>query len=205
MRGAIPRALERAVAALAATWEYDISGAEHLRGVWPNGQPAVWALWHGNFLPLLWLHRNDQVTILVSHHRDGDHLADLAAKWGYRILRGSSTRGAVAGLLGLIRTLRRGGQVALAADGPRGPQGRVKGGAVAAAFGTGAPIVPVGVAAARAWRLRSWDGFLVPRPWARIKVAYGPPLFVAPRHQSLASGTRELQEQLECVSRLAAC
>lgn len=205
MRGAIPRALERAVAALAATWEYHISGTEHLRGVGAKGRPVVWALWHGAFLPLLWLHRHDQVTILVSRHRDGDHLAELAAKWGYRILRGSSTRGAVAGLLGLIRTLRRGGHVALAADGPRGPQGRVKGGAVAAAFETGAPIIPVGAAAARAWRLPSWDGFLVPQPWARIKVAYGQPLFVPPHHECLRSGSQELQERLECMSRLAAC
>jgi lysophospholipid acyltransferase (LPLAT)-like uncharacterized protein len=192
------------VAALATTWEYDISGAEHLRDLWPNGRPVVWALWHGDFLPLIWLHRNDDVTILVSRHRDGDHLAEVAGRWGYRVLRGSSTRGAVAGLLGLVRTLRGGGQVAVAADGPRGPQGLVKRGAVAAAFETGAPIVPVGAAAARAWRLRSWDGFLVPQPWARIKVAYGRPLFLPRRRESLKRGVRELQEQLECVSRLAA-
>lgn len=191
--------------ALAATWRFEILGREQLAGIWTGDQPAIWALWHGQFLPLLWLHRNDGTTLLLSRHRDADHLARVAARWGYRTIRGSSTRGAVAGLLGLIRSLRRGRQVAIAADGPRGPRESAKPGAVAAALSTGAPIIPVAASAYPAWRLGSWDGFLVPAPWARVRVAYGAPLSVpATGRRDLLPATSRLQERLEQVSRLAA-
>ncbi|MBI4421451.1 MAG: DUF374 domain-containing protein, partial [Gemmatimonadetes bacterium] len=119
--------------ALAATWRYEITGREHLSGFWPGGRPAIWVMWHGHFLPLLWLHRNGGTALLISRHRDAGPLARVATRWGYRTLRGSSTRGGAAALLGMIRSLRRGGQVAIAADGPRGPRASVKPGAVAAA------------------------------------------------------------------------
>lgn len=191
--------------ALAATWRFEIVGREHLAGIRRGNQPAIWALWHGHFLPLLWLHRHDGTTLLVSRHHDADHLARVAARWGYRTLRGSSTRGGVAGLLGLIRSLRRGAQIAIAADGPRGPRERAKPGAVAAALSTGAPIIPVAASARPAWRVGSWDGFLVPAPWARVRVAYGAPLSVpATGRRNLLPATSRLQERLEQVSRLAA-
>lgn len=191
--------------ALAATWRFEIVGREHLAGVRQRSRPAIWALWHGHFLPLLWLHRHDGTTLLISRHRDAEHLASVAARWGYRTLRGSSTRGGVGALLGLIRSLRRGDQIAIAADGPRGPRERAKPGAVAAALSTGAPIIPVAASAHPAWRLRSWDGFLVPAPWARVRVAYGAPLSVpATGGRDLVPATSRLQERLEQVARLAA-
>ncbi len=197
--------LDRALRALASTWRFEILGREHLAGIHPAGRPAIWVLWHGHLLPLLWLHRREGTTLLVSRHRDGDHFARVATRWGYRMRRGSSTRGGAAALLGLIRSLRQGEQVAIAADGPRGPKESAKPGAVAAALSTGAPIVPVAVWAAPAWRLGTWDGFLVPAPWARVRVAYGVPLQVAVlgRHD-LGSATGTLQERLDRVCRLVA-
>ncbi|OGU16325.1 MAG: hypothetical protein A3K13_06005 [Gemmatimonadetes bacterium RIFCSPLOWO2_12_FULL_68_9] len=190
---------------LAATWRFEIVGREHLVGFWPGNQPAIWALWHGHFLPLLWLHRNGGTTLLISRHRDANPLARVATRWGYRTLRGSSTRGGGFALLGLIRSLRRGGQVAIAADGPRGPRENAKPGAVAAAVSTGAPIIPVAVAAHPAWRLASWDGFLVPAPWALVRVAYGAPFSVAATgRRDLVPATSRLQERLEQIARRAA-
>jgi lysophospholipid acyltransferase (LPLAT)-like uncharacterized protein len=93
--------------------------------------------------------------------------------------------------------------VAIAADGPRGPREHVKLGAVAAALSTGAPLIPVAVSARPAWRLRTWDGFLMPAPWARVRVAYGPPLRLTDRgdrHQA----SQRLQECLDRASWLAA-
>lgn len=195
--------LDRALRALASTWRFEILGQEHLAGIRPGGRPAIWVLWHGHLLPLLWLHRHDGTTLLVSRHRDGDQFARVATRWGYRMRRGSSTRGGAAALLGLIRSLRRGQQIAIAADGPRGPRENAKPGAVAAALSTGAPMVPVAASADPAWHLGTWDGFLVPAPWARVRVAYGAPLEVAPsdRHD-LGPVTGRLQERLEQVSRL---
>ena len=191
--------------ALGATWRFEIVGEEHLAGFWPGSRPAIWALWHGHFLPLLWLHRNGGTTLLISRHPDANPLARVAAHWGYRTLRGSSTRGGPFALLGLIRSLRRGHQVAIAADGPRGPRERAKPGALAASVLTGAPIIPVAVAARPAWRLSSWDGFLVPAPWARVRVAYGAPFSVpATGRRDLGPAASCLQERLEHVARRAA-
>lgn len=190
---------------LAATWRFEVVGREHLAGFWPGSRPAIWALWHGHFLPLLWLHRNGGTTLLLSRHPDANPLARVAAHWGYRTLRGSSTRGGAFALLGLIRSLRRGGQVAIAADGPRGPRGHAKPGPVAAAVSTGAPIIPVAVSAHPACRLRSWDGFLVPAPWARVRVAYGAPFSVrATGLGDLGPAASHLQRRLEQVARRAA-
>ena len=66
--------------------------------------------------------------------------------------------------------------LAITPDGPRGPAERVKPGLVFLASRTGFPIVPVASAARPAWRLRSWDGFRVPKPFARVLVAYGTPI-----------------------------
>ncbi len=199
------RLLDRGLRALATSWRFEIVGQEHVAGIRPKGQPAIWVLWHGHLLPLLWLHRHDGTTLLVSRHRDGEQFARVASRWGYRTLRGSSTRGGAAALLGLIRSLRHGDQVAIAADGPRGPRESAKPGAAAAALSTGAPIIPVAVSAKPAWRLATWDGFLVPAPWARVRVAYGAPLLLAARdRRDLAHATGNLQQRLDQVSRLAA-
>lgn len=199
------RLLDHGLRAWASRWRFEIVGREHLAGIHPNGEPAIWVMWHAHFLPLLWLHRDEGTTLLISRHRDGERFARIASRLGYRTLRGSSTRGGAAALLGLIRTLKAGAQVAIAADGPRGPRERAKPGAVAAALSTGAPIIPVAVSAAPAWRLGTWDGFLLPAPWARVRVAYGPPLQLTPRDSSDPRfAARSLQERLDQVSCLAA-
>jgi hypothetical protein len=199
------RLVDRFLRALAAGWRFEIVGAEHLAGFHPKGQPAIWVMWHAHFLPLLWLHRHDGTTLLISGHRDGERFARVASRLGYRTVRGSSTRGGASALLRLIRSLREGAQVAIAADGPRGPRERAKPGAVAAALSTGAPIIPVAVSARPAWRLASWDGFLLPAPWARVRVAYGAPLRFTPRDRGDPDrATRSLQERLDQVACLAA-
>jgi lysophospholipid acyltransferase (LPLAT)-like uncharacterized protein len=197
--------IARLFRALATTWRFEIVGREHLEGFWPASRPAIWAMWHGHFLPLLWLHRHGGTTLLLSRHRDANPLARIASQYGYRTLRGSSTRGGAFALLGMIRTLRHGHQVAIAADGPRGPRERVKRGAVAAAARSGAPIIPVAVDARPAWRLASWDGLLIPAPWARVRVAYGAP-FAVPEtaRRQLTPAAKHLQERLETVARRAA-
>lgn len=205
MGGWRERLLEHGLRALASRWRFEIVGREHLAGIHPNGEPAIWVMWHAHFLPLLWLHRRDGTTLLISRHRDAEPFARVAFRLGYRPLRGSSTRGGAAALRGLIRSLEAGAQVAVAADGPRGPRGQAKPGAVAAALSTGAPIIPVAVSAKPAWRLGTWDGLLLPGPWARVRVAYGPPLRLTPEDRAdRPRATRNLQERLDQVACLAA-
>jgi lysophospholipid acyltransferase (LPLAT)-like uncharacterized protein len=175
---------------LASTWHLDVAGEDALRALADRGQRIVFAVWHGQLLAPLWHRRRQGITLLVSGHRDGQVLAGAARRWGYEVVAGSSTRGGAAALRGVIRRLREGGAVAFAADGPRGPARRAKPGVVAAARLGGAVLVPVGVHASSAWRARSWDGFLVPKPLANVRIAYGPPL-------AAASDDEELRHRLE--------
>jgi hypothetical protein len=151
----------------------------------------VYLLWHEVLLPLLWHHRRQGVVIVVSENRDGQYLSDFARVLGYRSVRGSSSRGAARALLGAVRELQAGYSVAFTPDGPRGPRRELKPGVVAAAQRGGAVIVPVHARADRAWRLDSWDRFLIPKPAARVTVSYGRPFEVSPGDQGLAVGLTE--------------
>ena len=137
--------------------------------------PVIFVFWHGSLLPLVHYHRHERIVVLVSEHADGERIARVLARRGFGTVRGSSTRGGARGLRALVRAARAGRDLALTPDGPRGPRGEFKPGALAAARMTGLPIVPLAVSASAAWHLGSWDGFMVPKPFARVRVTYGDP------------------------------
>lgn len=155
-----------------------------MRAARASGRPVIIVSWHSRILPLLFWHRREGIVLLVSRHRDGTYLVDLARRWGYDAVRGSTRRGGAVGLLGVVRALQQGRTVAVTPDGPRGPAGRVQPGALVAAQHTGALIVPVSARPSAAWWLQSWDRFCVPRPFATIDVAYGSPTTVAPGEEN---------------------
>lgn len=164
--------------ALARTWRFRVINEAALTELRASGRPFIYSSWHGHLLPLLWHHRGSNVAILISEHRDGELIARAAESLGYRSIRGSTTRGAERALLTLVRELKEGRSIAITPDGPKGPARTFAPGALIAAHRSGAPILPVAAAADRAWRLRSWDRFMIPKPFASITVAYGAPVSV---------------------------
>jgi len=194
-----------ALRAIASTWRFRIRGGEHLAGLRAAGTPFIFSLWHGQLLPLIWHHRGQHVAILVSEHRDGELIARIARSIGYRLIRGSTTRGGGRALLALVRTLEAGTEVAVTPDGPRGPAFEFAPGALVAAHRTGAPLLPIAAHADRAWRLSSWDGFIIPKPFARVTVAYGAPVRVdAESPRGAAAQSPEFEELMSDTVR-AAC
>ena len=189
-----------AVRLLAATWRIRVVGGEHLDALRAARRPFVFVLWHSRILPLLFLHRAENIVLLISRHRDGEYLADLAHSWGYRSVRGSSQRGGEVGLLGVVRALQGGAVVAITPDGPRGPAEEVKPGVVAAAQLAEVPILCIGARASAAWRLGSWDGFVIPKPFARIDVAYAAPITVGAGKAGVRAGVASLQRSLQEVT-----
>lgn len=163
---------------LAATWRYRVRGWEHVAAARATGRPVIYVLWHSRILPLLYHRRDEGLALLISRHRDGGYLAELSQRWGYRVVRGSSQRGGDVGLLGLVRHLRQGGEVALTPDGPRGPAERMKPGALAAAQHANALVIAAGARASSAWWIRSWDRFCLPKPFAAVQIVYGSPFGV---------------------------
>ena len=104
----------------------------------------------------------------------------------------------------MLEILRGGGEIAVTPDGPRGPAGVVKPGVVVAAQVTGVPIVPVAAVSSSSWRLRSWDGFRIPKPFARVRIVYGVPLRVS-GEVSRSAAAEMLRQRLDAVSELARC
>ena len=182
------------IKSLAATWRFRESGFTRWQ------PPFIFVLWHSRILPLLALHKREGLVLLISRHRDGGYVADLAERWGYRTVRGSTTRGGEVGLLGIVRALQGGAIVAITPDGPRGPAGRVKPGAVAAAQHAGVPIIAAGARASSAWYAGSWDRMCIPKPFAAIDVEYSAPIHIGEGKEGLRQGMEAVQHALNQVT-----
>jgi len=171
----------RVLRALARTWRVHEVG----RGGWnarrAAGQGTVVALWHGQMLTMLSHHRDLGIAILISEHRDGEIIARIAHAFGCATVRGSTSRGGARALLALAGALKHGTDVAVTPDGPRGPRHTFAPGALVAAQRAGVPVVGMVAHADRAWRLKSWDQFEIPKPFARITIAYTAPFTVPGR------------------------
>lgn len=192
------------VRSLAWTWRIEVVAPEHWAALERSRRAYVLLSWHEALLPVLWHHRRRGIAALVSEARDGRYLARLAGMLGYRLIPGSSTRGGVKALKAAIRALEHGTPVGLTPDGPRGPRRVVKPGVVAAAGRGGAVILPVHAEARPAWRARSWDRFLVPPPFARVRLAYGAPFVVEWQREGREAGVARVTRELEAAARLAA-
>ncbi len=164
---------------LARTWRIRVVNEGYLLDLRRAERPFIFALWHGQLLPLLWHHRRRGVVILISEHRDGELVARAAESLGYGLIRGSSTHGADRALISLVRELKSGHEVAITPDGPRGPAETFAPGALVAAQRSDSFILPVAASADRAWRLGSWDRFVIPKPFARVTIAYATPTKVS--------------------------
>jgi lysophospholipid acyltransferase (LPLAT)-like uncharacterized protein len=189
-----------ALRALAASWRITTVHEDRWRPLFEGRRPHVFLLWHEALLPLLWQHRRQSIAIVVSEARDGQYLADFATSLGYRTVRGSSTRGAARALLGAVRELHAGHAVAFTPDGPQGPRRELKPGVVAAAQRGGGTIVPLHAEAGRAWRLDSWDRFMIPKPGARVRILYGRPFEVATGDAGLSTGLADAEERLREIA-----
>lgn len=189
---------------LARTWRIEVVRPDRWAGLVATRRPYVLLSWHEALLPVLWHHRKLGIAALVSEARDGQYLASLAQLLGYRTIPGSSTRGGARALRGAIRALEAGVPIGLTPDGPRGPRRVVKPGIVVAAGRGGALIVPVHAEARPAWRARSWDRFLVPPPFARVRLAYGEPFALEQDPGGRLAGLARVTRELEAATRLAA-
>lgn len=179
---------------LGSTWRIRVTNDDGVRRLRAARQPIIFTLWHGELLPLLYHHRREQVAVLISEHGDGEIIARIAERLGYRTVRGSTSRGAARAILELARVLGDGHDLAITPDGPRGPAKSFARGALVVAQRTGAPMIGAAVAVSSAWRLRSWDRFMIPRPFARITIAYSDAARVEAKRGSSA---REAVEEVD--------
>ena len=152
------------------------------------GTPAepryIGALWHNRLLLLPHVIRTflpqRKGAALISASRDGALLADLVQRFGFDVVRGSSSRKGVAAMLQLADVMANGRDAVITPDGPRGPAYEIGPGIVFLAQKSGAAVVPINMEYSGCWRLKSWDRFILPRPFSTVRVVLGSPHHVEP-------------------------
>ena len=170
------------------TLHYEVQDAAGILGK-PVAGNYIGALWHNRLLvfPLI-LRRffgNRRGAALISASRDGDLLTDAIRRFGYDVIRGSSSRLGASAMLRLTQELASGRDVVITPDGPRGPAYELGPGIVFLAQKSGAPVLPMNLEYSRCWRLGSWDRFIIPKPFSKVRVLIGPP------HRVSMTGTPE--------------
>lgn len=186
---------------LGATWRFETIGLDPRESEATNGSNDVHlaALFHESLLPAAHYFRDRGYSVAVSRSRDGDLIDATLQKLGYSApTRGSSSRGGTAALRGLVRQIDAGTTVSVLVDGPRGPARVSKTGIIALAGLRGLAIQPVAFSARPAIRLKSWDGSLIPLPFAKVVCAFGEPFVVDAEgnDQREQSAARELDRRL---------
>ncbi len=147
---------------------------------------VIFASLHRDLIPAALHVLPARVALLVSQSRDGDILIRTLGPDGFGFVRGSTGKDGADALRSLLEVLRGGGAVGLAVDGPRGPFGTVREGAVLLARLSGAPVVPLRARPGRHLSLRTWDRTIVPLPWASVAIEEGADVSV-PREADAAA------------------
>lgn len=168
------------------TMRVQVHNAERLEAAARGG---ILVTWHGRTLIPANLFRNRGYWALISLSRDGELQTAIFQRFGFQTVRGSTGRGGVRGALQMARKVREGGVLAFTPDGPRGPTHKVQAGVLLMAEKSGAPILPIGISTSRRWLVKSWDSYLVPKPFARCYVLIGEPIYLPAR---LSAAEREV-------------
>lgn len=170
-----PFALRR----LSGSWKTERLDAQHWDAVGGGKRGLLLALWHGRMVCGMPGYADHGFAVLVSHSHDGELIARMLARFGYRTIRGSSSKGGARAVREMLGQVQSDSVIVLTPDGPRGPRHAMNPGLAWLARETGFPVVPMGYACDKAWHLKSWDRFTIPKFGARVVLCYGKPVHVA--------------------------
>ncbi len=174
---------------------FTIFGQEHEEALIASAGPKIVTCWHFAFPAVIYRYRDLNIVTMVSGSRDGELATRVLDHFGVRCFRGSSGKGGSKALLGLIDTLGSAIGGGFIADGSQGPPRVAQKGILLLARYTGAPILPMSMAASPCWRFRSWDRTLLVKPFSRVVMAYGPLIRI--ERDASAERIEELRGELE--------
>lgn len=189
-----------AVRVIGATLRYRVSCADPTTDP-DNLHTLICPFWHRCVLPATYFFRKRGFAVVTSRSFDGEYIARIIERFGFRAVRGSSSRGGASALLQLHDVVNGGGLAAFTIDGPRGPRYVAKPGPILLAKNTGARIMPFYVALENPWVLNSWDAFMVPKPFSRALIRLGSYIEVPPDADdaTMKQKLAEMQRELEAV------
>jgi lysophospholipid acyltransferase (LPLAT)-like uncharacterized protein len=187
---------------LGATTRKQRLGGDELLDRWQRGEQVILAFWHGRILLMSFAYRGQKACVMNSVHRDGEIITRVLQRFGVNAVRGSSTRGWMSGLKGMLDAYQQGHDLLVVPDGPRGPCYQAKSGVIQLARATGAPIFPAAYSAAWKTTVGSWDRLLIPFPFSRVLYVVGEPIYV-PReatNEEIEAKRQELETTLVTIT-----
>ncbi len=162
---------------LGKTWRYTIRDNAPINPFVEQDKGVIFCFWHCQILPITYIFRNIGITAVVSASKDGDRATAVAQRWNHATIRGSSSRNQISVIRQCNRVLAGKRNIAIIPDGPHGPAEKVKPGAATIALMSNAPLYPVTAIPKSCWRLKSWDKFIIPKPFTDISIRIGDPIF----------------------------
>lgn len=196
-----PRACAWGIRAIGLTLRTEVRGAEHFQHALESNGHVIIAFWHETIAMAIWRYRGTNYHTMTSYSYDGELAARAVEQFGLRAVRGSTSEGGSSALRELEKAIAQIEGAGITPDGPRGPRRIAQPGAAILAARTQTPIIPHAVAATPAWRLRSWDRFMVPKPFAKVVHLYGPP--IAPpandSHDAVETTRAEIEQALNVL------
>ncbi|MCK5784875.1 MAG: lysophospholipid acyltransferase family protein [Desulfobacterales bacterium] len=171
----------RLIRLYALTFRLTVENEEEWMAFIKNGGRVLLCTWHQQFFSAIRYFKNYEPYapgLMISRSVDGDFIAAVASRSGWRPARGSSSKGGKTAMMVVISHLKETGLAGHIMDGPRGPIGKVKAGALSIALATDAVIVPFYMSADRAWYFNSWDKFFIPKPFAKVTLKYGQMIYL---------------------------
>ena len=181
------------------TLRYETEDWENFEKIERDGKIPIYVFWHNRIFAGTYFFRNRKIIVISSRSFDGEYIARFIRRFGYGVVRGSSTRGGVSALVELIHAMRAKLPAAFSIDGPRGPKYVAKSGACVLAKKTGNPMMPFIVETKNFWEIGSWDRLQIPKPFSRARVFIEEPIYVSSDADAAAleNNRLELQKKLD--------
>ena len=202
----IAAAVYSVIRLLGPTLRYEVMGWQHAERVYASKKQIIWAFWHRVIIPIVWWYRNHGVVIMNTTAFDGQWTRKVIEWLGFGTAQGSSSRGGLRGLAVMAKRLGEGVDCGFTIDGPRGPRYVAKPGPVILARKTGCPVMVFHIGVDRGITFeKTWDHFLLPKPFARAVILFAPPIYVPPdaNPEALEAKHAEMQRELERVRDIA--
>ncbi len=181
-------------------WENGkVEGYESYEKAFETKAPGSLAFWHNRLFLTTYFWRKFDAAIMISQSFDGEYISRTAQRFGYGVIRGSSSRGGTQALKKMVKLAQKGIRMALTVDGPRGPRYEVQSGVIHMAKRTRLPIAATLIEAQKFWTVNSWDKLQIPKPFTKAKVFIAEPIFVSAdaNKEELKQKQKELQKKLD--------
>ena len=156
----------------------DVRGRDNYESLIKQGKSVILSVWHGQLLSVVHDLRKENFYAIAGTHEDAEIISRIATKWGWNMMRGSSKDKGDGAYKNMINALKTPGTaVFITPDGPTGPARVPKPGGIRAAQATNAAIIPISVHSTRRWGFTNWDTFYLEKPFGKIYIQYGEPIF----------------------------